>query len=145
MDQRTADACVYPALALATTLYAVVLDHNKRYAPPERKIEPDGTLMEVVIGDAICLIAGAIRAYLGPNDRWSAVRAMGLAFIVGGTPIACWQRLLIEERRRQARDTLQHDNPEQHHATRSAPAPTGPAARRWPGAIAHRRNGQRPG
>jgi hypothetical protein len=141
MDQRTADACVYPALALTTTLYAVVLDHNKRYAPPERKFEPDGTLMEVVIGDAICLIAGAIRAYLGPNDRYNAVRAMGLAFIIGGTPIAVWQRLLIIERRKQERDTLQHNNLEQHHATRPTPAPARPPTGRWPGPATHRGNG----
>ena len=142
MDQRTADAYVYPALFLTTTLYALVLDTNQRYAPPDQKIEPDGTWKEVVIGDAICLIAATIRAYLGPNERWSVVRATGLAFIVGGAPIIAWQLWRTHERAVQARDTLQHIL-EQAHATGSTATPTGIAIARRPSPPAHRGNGAR--
>jgi hypothetical protein len=139
MDQRTADAYVYPTLFLTSVLYAVVLDTNQRYAPPDQKIEPDGTWKEVVIGDAICLIAATIRAYLGPNERWSAVRATGLAFIVGSAPIIAWQLWRARERAAQARDTLQHIL-EQPHATGPTTTPTGVAKTRWPGPPAHRGN-----
>jgi len=142
MDQRTADAYVYPALFLTTTLYAVVLDTNQRYAPPDQKIEPDGIWKEVVIGDTLCLIAATIRAYLGPNERWSVVRATGLAFIVGGTPMIVWQLWRARERAAQARDIWQHIL-EQAHATGSTATPTGIANPRWPSPPAHRRNGTR--
>lgn len=140
MDQRTADAYVYPALFMTTTLYAVVLDTNQRYAPPDQKIEPDGIWKEVVIGDTLCLIAATIRAYLGPNERWSVLRATGLAFIVGGAPVIAWQLWRTHERAAQTRDVLQHIL-EHAHATGSTATPTGVAKRRWPSPPAHRRNG----
>lgn len=143
MNQRIADACVYPALFLTTTLYAVALELNKRYAPPSKKIEPKYTWAEVVVGDLICLGAGAIRAWLGPNDRTHTLRSTGLAFIVGGTPIITWQ--LWRERRRQRveRDTLQHYDVEHNDATSERP-PAPLADLRQPGATAHRGNGRRP-
>jgi len=142
MDQRTADVYVYPALFLTSTLYAVVLDANQRYAPPDQKIEPDGTWKEVVIGDALCLIAATIRAYLGPNERWPVLRATGLAFIVGGAPIIAWQLWRARERVAHARDTLQHIL-EQPHATRPTPTPPGLTHPRRPSPPAHRRDGAR--
>jgi hypothetical protein len=129
MDQKVADACVYPALSLATTLYAVILDHNKRYAPPEKEFEPYRTVDEVIIGSAICLAAGTIRAAPGPDDRRTALRATALAFIVGSIPIYIWQRMLHHERARQARDTLQQHNREQNGLIERSPRPARVGAR----------------
>lgn len=142
MDQRTADACVYPALALTTTLYAIALDHNKQYAPPDRKIEPDWTLIEVIIGSLICLVAAAIRARLGPADRRTTERAVWLAFLIGGTPIGAWQLWRGHQRRQQRRGTLQQYDRENNHANASKRSPAALADQRRPVSPADRGDGR---
>ncbi|HEU4326460.1 MAG TPA: hypothetical protein VFS21_25185 [Roseiflexaceae bacterium] len=85
MEQRKADLLVYIPLAIATATYAAILDRL------EAKIKPDGTWVEVVIGTTMCLVAADIRAHLGPDRRDEVIRAVHLAFQVGGAPVIIWQ------------------------------------------------------
>jgi hypothetical protein len=91
VKQRTADSLVFGSLVIATTIYAIVLDRNKRRALMGRKIEPNWTWAEVVVGDGLCLLAAGIRARLGNKDRATYERSSILSFVIGGAPIILWQ------------------------------------------------------
>ncbi len=138
MDRRTADAFVYPALVVSTSVYAAALDYNKRHAPPGRKIEPDLTFVEVIAGDLMCLIAAHIRARLGPNTRAESMRATWLSFFIGGTPIVAWQLWRIYLRHKQREDTLQQHIEEWNGNFEQSPATL--AALRPPSTRANGRN-----
>jgi hypothetical protein len=107
MNSKTADLLVYPALAATTSAYALLLDDNKQHAPDDQKLEPDWTWATVVVGSLICLLAGTIRARLGPGDRQTCERSFWLSFLVGGTPIVLWQNWRAYARQRRRGDTLQ--------------------------------------
>ncbi len=97
LNEKEADLLVYPLLAVATSLYAVVLDKLKPL------IEPNWTWAEVVAGCWMCITAARIRARLGPNTREGAERAIHRSFVVGGIPIIVWQLLRMLYREVRAR------------------------------------------
>jgi hypothetical protein len=121
---------LYPTLSVGTSLYALALDDNKRHAPRERKIEPDWTVIEVIIGTAICLIGAAIRARLEEPADWRVhEKIVRRAFEWGSIPIIIWQVWRAYDRQKRRGDTLQHL--EKHHANRER-SPATLAALRWP-------------
>lgn len=75
----------YSALALLTTLYAVLLDRHKE------KWEPDWTWGEVAVGVALCLAAAAIAARQCDPSWRDYELLVWASFVVGGTPIIIWQ------------------------------------------------------
>lgn len=95
------DYVVYIPLAVATSLYAVVLDYLKD------RIEPDWTWAEVVVGTTMCMVAAEVRSEMGPSDRAATLRAVRLAFAAGGTPVIIWQLLRMIARRRRSGRVLQ--------------------------------------
>jgi|FLYN01.1.fsa_nt_gi hypothetical protein len=133
------DRVVYPALSLATALYAAALDSNQRRAPRRARLEPDWTWLEVVVGTSMCLLAAAIRARLPPEGDWHSYEvAVWKAFAWGGTPIIAWQIWRAYEREKQRGDTLQHTIEEWYERKRP-PAALAPVRR--PGETANSRDG----
>lgn len=87
---------VYGLLALATSIYAAILERMKSF------IEPDLTWLEVAIGISICMAAPMALARIAPGD-WTLYEARSwIAFVVGGLPIVVWQ---FYRNRRVAADT----------------------------------------
>lgn len=84
---------VYAVLFLATALYAVALHHWRR-------LEPDWTWLEVVIGTSLVLAAPATLGELGELASWQDYQhAVWRSFIVGGLPVVVWQIWLAWSRR----------------------------------------------
>lgn len=86
-DPKEADVefLIYGLLALATSIYALILEQVKA------RLEPDLTWLEVAIGVALVLSAPFVLARVAPAD-WATYEArVWTAFVVGGLPIVVWQ------------------------------------------------------
>lgn len=80
------EVSVYLVLLATTTLYAFLLAKIKHI------LEPDLTILEVIVGVALCLAAPFVAARLADVPTWQAYEALTWrAFVVGGIPIAIWQ------------------------------------------------------
>ncbi|WP_110513217.1 hypothetical protein [Herpetosiphon llansteffanensis] len=85
-------------LAMATMLYAVMLEHYKHY------LEPDWTWIEVVVGTLLCVTAAGIAIRLTPNASWPQYEQQIIAsFGIGGGVIITWQVWRMIKRRQQTR------------------------------------------
>lgn len=75
----------YCALFVATTLYAALLSRFP-------KLDPDWTVVEVIVGVWLCLLAAYLdRLWNGPYTSEMYETRIWLAFKVGGAPIIAWQ------------------------------------------------------
>lgn len=78
----------YSMLFLATGLYAWILDirHDRN------GVNPDVTVVEVVFGTFICLLAaGNAITYGTGTSAWEGWMYTAGSFLVGGAPIIIWQ------------------------------------------------------
>lgn len=80
------DVRLYLTLAAVVALYAILLHHTKN------ALEPDFTIVEVIVGCTICLGFAAWRQRITGDPGWQGYeRSTWLAFLVGGVIIGIWQ------------------------------------------------------